>query len=151
MKQVIRKGVFETNSSSTHSIHIEMDENFIPSWRTAPGEIIEIEGGEFGWEVEDYYDFYSKASYAFTDQASGLCEHDDPLLKPKIAMLREVIMEVTAAKDVLFIKRTGAYRPWGYVDHQSIGTSDDAYLSKETLKAFLFNGRSYVHTDNDNH
>ncbi len=151
MKQLIRKGVFETNSSSTHSIHIEMDKNFTPSWRATPDEVIEIEGGEFGWAVEDYYDFYSKAAYILSDNAGELSADDDILSLTNIMLLREVIMEVTGAKDVRFVPRKDKYCPWGYVDHQSWGTSEDACVDKETLKAFLFNQRSYVHTDNDNH
>ena len=58
--QKIRKNVFETNSSSTHSICIAKDmELIIPT-------SIHFEFGEFGWEVDTLSSVYEKASYLYT-------------------------------------------------------------------------------------
>ncbi len=68
MKQHIRQQVFETNSSSTHSISIAensaefeliMDNTLIPDNHG----YIRLNGGEFGWEWRRYNDALTKANY----------------------------------------------------------------------------------------
>lgn len=61
MKIQIRKGVFETNSSSTHAIVIKNDSTI----NTYP-EKVEFKLGEFGWEYDNYNDVETKASYLWT-------------------------------------------------------------------------------------
>jgi len=60
-----RQAVFETNSSSTHSLSISSSSTDLLD--TLPlneqGEVV-LNGGQFGWEVEDYSDAGTKASYA---------------------------------------------------------------------------------------
>ena len=58
MKQ-IRKGVFETNSSSTHSICIAKDAEL-----TIP-QSLHFSFGEFGWECDTLYSVSEKASYLY--------------------------------------------------------------------------------------
>lgn len=60
----IRKGVFETNSSSTHSICISRAEAKIPT-----GQTVRFCWGEYGWENDTVYD---TASYLYT----GIMEND---------------------------------------------------------------------------
>ena len=61
MKTQIRRGVFETNSSSVHSISITKD-GFNDS---LPSKFTIAHNGEFGWEV-DYYDSpMDKAAYLY--------------------------------------------------------------------------------------
>ena len=61
MKIQIRRGVFETNSSSVHSISIIKD-NFKGS---LPSQFTINCDGEFGWEVKTYDDTESKAAYLY--------------------------------------------------------------------------------------
>lgn len=61
MKVQIRKGVFETNSSSTHAIAIRNN-----SVGSNYPEVVSFELGEFGWEHDCYIDTYTKASYLWT-------------------------------------------------------------------------------------
>lgn len=130
----IRHGVFETNSSSTHSLTIKPGNHILKFPENDEGKIV-IDQGEFGWEVVDYHDAYTKASYCYTDNVND---------GDRLEMLKDVIMEVTG-KEVVFGNISG------YVDHQSCGTSNDAFVSRETLKDFIFNPKSVLHTDNDNH
>ena len=48
-----------------------------------------------------------------------------------------------------------SYYPWGYIDHQSIegdgGAGEPAVESEGTLRNFIFNPKSSLETDNDNH
>ena len=59
----IRHGVFETNSSSTHSISIDDKEFLLDTLVVNSSGNVEIEVGEFGWEQDTYRDASTKASY----------------------------------------------------------------------------------------
>lgn len=144
MKKKTRKGVFETNSSSTHSISIAVGGNDELLDTIIPNEdgIIILSGGEFGWEVEEYTDALTKANYCVVDQ-----EGNDE----RIEMLKRVIMKQTGASVVVIEPTDDDYYPLGYVDHQSSGTSSEAFESDETLRGFIFNKNSILYTDNDNH
>ena len=68
----IRKGVFETNSSSSHSLTISDGEivgqpsvSLVKNIRNGDYYII-VSGGDFGWAEEDFYDTDTKLSYLFT-------------------------------------------------------------------------------------
>ena len=130
--KTIRHNVFETNSSSTHSISINADTQLFDSI-THDGTIV-LGHGEYGWEFDTYYSALSKADYCALDMGG------DPVKKE---MLIRVIKNHTGAKDVIFDLT-------GYIDHQSAGTSDDAFKNDETLKAFIFGKGSYLETGNDN-
>jgi hypothetical protein len=144
----IRKNVFETNSSSSHSISISGSNKFEPIVPDHNGNIY-ISGGQFGWDEEEYDDFYNKANYCAVDKYT---QND----ADGIDMLRKVIMQYTGAKKVVFYfdpENSTSINDYNlpYIDHQSIGTSDEAFESEETLKQFLFDSNSYLMIDNDNH
>lgn len=143
----IRPLMFESNSSSSHSICIE---NAPKSYKTIglneDGNIV-LNGGEFGWEVESYNSPLIKANYCAIDQ----CNEDGP----DRDMLVKVIKEHTGAKDVIFNFYTDystdlAKENYSYIDHQSLGTASDAFESEQTLKDFIFGSGSVLYTDNDN-
>lgn len=140
----IREGVFETNSSSTHSISIasgkcKMIDTIFPDEN---GDIV-LNGGQFGWEIREYNNAITKANYCAIDQFDNL---------DRIKMLSEVILEQTGAKR-LILDFTNNYKDknYSYIDHQSEGTSNEAFESKEILRNFIFNPESVLYTDNDNH
>ena len=63
MGQLIRDSVFETNSSSTHSITVGSKTDFdtiIPDYNG----IIQVPKAEFGWTPDDYYDPEYRLAYA---------------------------------------------------------------------------------------
>jgi len=78
-----------------------------------------------------------------------------PNAKQDLAMLRNVIAEVTGACRVTFEPQTWDSYPWGYIDHQSIeddgGAGMAAFETYYTLKNFIFDTRSILFIDNDNH
>lgn len=133
-----RMSVFETNSSSTHSISIETAQSMDLLQTICPNDsgTIYLYGGEFGWEPETFTDAETKANYCATDMQSD---------REKLEMLSEVIKDHTGAKAVIFDLKDA------YVDHQSAGTSYEAFASKKTLRDFIFNPKSTLHTDNDNY
>jgi hypothetical protein len=140
----IRQGIFETNSSSSHSISISKDTDGVLGTLFVDDDgIVHLDGGEFGWEEETYYGSLIKANYCAIDT-----EHSPEYRK----MLVKVICEHTGAKDVAFdFSPDWDHENYSYIDHQSQGTSHEAFADEETLKMFIFNRNSYLHTDNDNH
>jgi hypothetical protein len=100
-----------------------------------------LTGGSFGWEWESYNDALTKANYAAIDILHN------PELKD---MLVNVIKEHTGAKEVVFEFDTWVNNGDSYIDHQSQGTSLDAFASPETLKNWLFSPESWLYTGNDN-
>ena len=158
MTTQIRKSVFETNSSSTHSIYISDKKCVLSRLGVDNNGICRIYSGEFGWEVEDYYGAASKASYCMTYAfqmaqyytVEGGYGYNMEFVKHLLDMLTEVIMENTKAKSVEYVKSDDQYYAYGYIDHKSFDVCSDAFESKETLKNFIFNKNSYLHTDNDN-
>lgn len=139
----IRKNVFETNSSSSHSISISSRNNLFDYLEQDENGVITLNGGEFGWTGGDFFDAETKANYCAVD-----C-HNDPV---KTKMLIEVIKDHTGCKDVVFNINTDYNSGnWSYIDHQSQGTSWDAFTSRDTLKRFIFNPESYLTLDNDNY
>jgi len=143
MKTIIRQSVFETNSSSTHSISISEKGDFLTIHPESDGNIY-LNGGEFGWEIEQYRDPLTKANYCAVDNAGN---------EERIEMLKRVIKEHTKANEVIINANTEDWNSkyHSYIDHQSNGTSEDAFESEETLKNFIFRRGSVLYTDNDNH
>lgn len=149
MKQ-IRNGVFETNSSSSHSVNIsstgDIDTSLIPN---LAGVLI-IDGyKQFGWEVEEYNDATTKAIYSYLQaQYSKNKEYID--------MVFDVIKTQTGADEVIFLADINAgwdSRLHGYIDHQSTYNEEcfEPFENKEALRYFIFNTNSILKTDNDNH
>lgn len=151
MPTVTRHKVFETNSSSTHSISIQQGD-FKPDRLSSSCGALKIFAGEFGWEHDTHSDPLSKASYCLTYVKTGGDQDGS-----REAMLREVLEEETGEKvEFVPIGHDTTYGPdWGYIDHQShFGDRDAcgyAFESKESLRAFIFNPKSFLVTDNDNH
>jgi hypothetical protein len=140
----IRKAVFETNSSSSHSIHIDnetalLDTSLLPN----DDGVVILTGGEFGWAWERFNDAVTKANYCAVKE-SGV----------SLDLLKQAIMEQTGAKEVTYIgsgdwdaeKNSG---PWAYIDHDSHGTAGDLF-TVEMIKNFVFNPNCWLVTGNDN-
>lgn len=146
----IRHGVFETNSSSTHSISINRNtEGLMETLPVSENGEIEIEPGEFGWELEEYSDPMYKASYALT----WAKQNEKPENPEYSTMLEKVIKDQTGAKKVTFVSQgdEGSWDAWGYIDHQSNDVCETAFEDEATLRDFIFRKGSYFETDNDNH
>ena len=140
MKISIRKGVFETNSSSTHSISISSEGSPTDSIHVnADGEIRVY--GEFGWEEDDHYESSEKLAYAVIYASRQ---------EDKMQMLKEAVAEHLNIPEVTFRGDGVKGDDFGYTDHQSFGEVAEAFSSKETLINFIFNPNSFFTTGNDN-
>ena len=141
MKRQIRSSVFETNSSSTHSIAISKAPATI-------GKSIGFNIGEFGWEN----DCVNTADYLYT---AILYIYSRDVAEEKIEHLKRILDK----HNVLYkfeepeyeTSRWGAYLKYGYIDHGAECTEFvEAVLNDEDmLMRYLF-GNSFVYTGNDN-
>ena len=144
----IRKGVFETNSSSTHSIIIARE-------GTEPLDQVVFSIGEYGWECEKYHDVNSKASYFYT--AACACLRRD-VADEISAMLSPYGIEcIFYIKPVFVTYHSDTYGDSnyldnGYIDHdmEAIDFVKGLLEDASQLIDFLFNDKSYVETGNDN-
>lgn len=142
--KVIRKGVFETNSSSSHSISISGEDDYYPKANDA--ENIKIYYGEFGWEYKKLNTVYDKLSYIITMIEE--CYEDYYL-----EWLKELIEEYLGC-DLKVVNLDGFYEK-GYIDHQSHHILDEYFVNnkdkfKEKIKELIFNNKYSIITDNDN-
>lgn len=135
MKTVIRRGVFETNSSSTHSLSIADSHDYIKVKVNEDNNIVIYGEFRFGWGYDELFDFEDKVAYYYLD---NMYDEDS------IDLLKEVIIDETGANDVIF----DIDEEYSWIDHQSHGTTDG--LTREELKDFLFNPNSYIILKNDN-
>lgn len=161
MNEIIRKSVFETNSSSTHSICIAGGD-FVPDKLIIPPDgILRVFCGEYGWEPEDYYGIESKLSYIATDLMASVysCGYNGKQEEynwehPNFVEVWGKVTRILKGtyKDIreIRIERGEGFYPYGYIDHQSQGVLYEAYQSSENLRNFLLNPDSSFSTDNDN-
>lgn len=144
MTTLVRHGVFETNSSSCHSISIKETCDKYETLYPDDEGVFTFTGGEYGWGYETYYDADSKANYVATmcSEFGELSEeNDDHTLRD---LLESVITEHTGITKFAYDLKDA------YIDHQSVNR--DMYSwSREDMKNFIFNPRSELDIDNDNH
>lgn len=149
--KVVRKGIFETNSSSSHSISI-VGGIYTPDTFPIENGVCKVYPGEFGWEEYRSYSAAVKASYCLTYIKIGkddAVDDDDT----QSHMLRNVLKKVTGC-EVEFMPDPVVNtwdQKWGFIDHQSYDICSKAFESEDSLRNFIFNRKSYLETDNDNH
>jgi len=134
-----RQNVFETNSSSTHSICIAQNTEV-----TLP-ESVHFEFGEFGWENDTLSSVTEKASYLYTGMvANDKLEEFNMMTK----MLSDKGIRVSAQEKA----EGGSYWDQGYVDHSGdlVDFLDRVIENEDALINYLFSDLSFVITGNDN-
>lgn len=166
MKQ-IRNNVFETNSSSVHTISIpkkSIDISDVDKIKQYVPSYIAVGGYGFGWEEDDYGDFVSLANYLFinmvddsncSDVKPNNLDHVDKFEK------RCNFVKTTLAKYGIDIDFKYDLNSWddyntiyihcdGYIDHgfENYGFVNHVLASEENLLTYLLKG--YIVTGNDN-
>ena len=141
----IRKGMFETNSSSTHTI-------IVTDQKTEPGNLVDFAIGEFGWEFSRLDTINEKASYLYTMACEML---DRDVYQDLYEILVKYGVECSCSVPAEFAKSSwGEYLDNGYVDHASDGDAKEfveRMLNHEhALIKYLFSDESFVVTGNDN-
>lgn len=142
MKQT-RHSVFETNSSSTHSLSVVKGAGTYDTLPLFSGnddqEYVSVDQGEFGWGYEEITNPEGKAAYLWT---YVLSKGADQRLKD---MLERAILKHTGADYVEF-----EYGDEGYIDHQSSENAEPIFESEDRIIDFIFNPRSVLILDTDN-
>lgn len=134
MKKLIRTGVFETNSSSSHSISLGKDDLpfvYSPMLPDREGKIY-LYSDHFGWEWSKYNDALTKATYV-----AIAYKNNDSMLESLV----DLIKQTTGCYDVIIDVEDG------YIDHQSYETAPSDI---DDIKNFIFNSNSWLFTGNDN-
>ena len=159
MKLNIRQGVFETNSSSTHNISINILNKFPPL-----PKILRFVPGYFGTESGMYNSASEKASYLYTNIVDcNSCKE----LFPKIKKILEsygikAVFEPTVVKEFLDVDECGkleTYITTDYYYEGRYGAVDGYYQNYDficeicndeiKLMSFLFNKESIIQTANE--
>ena len=161
MKQVTRHGVFETNSSSVHSLSIEGASHLVTLTITN-GELM-VEFGEFGWGYDRLDYWYDKLSYVLT----AIQYHDTSVTNYETLeqsqfyqWLVELVKDYSGAT-MGILKDRDNYHTMGYIDHQStpqeggdpledLWSTDEAEF-KSNIKDVIFDAQYVIVIDNDNH
>ena len=169
MKLVIRNNVFETNSSSSHSISIaNVHSYYKPSNIPIKSDNkLHITGGEFGWGYNRYRDFPTKLQYAIT----MVYETEIPFVDASNWDNRNEIIELikntkgfTNLDNMIKVEfncdgieiepLSSHWYPFGVVDHQSCEdySSLEDFLNNwnVSLYDFLFDENVGLVIDNDN-
>lgn len=164
MRKVVRYGVFETNSSSMHTVTVHGKRNI--NKRYNPDSVIETYLDEYGWNGYPCDDFNSKLEYALlmvlhTEYPDFRYYDEDFVIDQNILeecegyrLLLDTINEHGKCEKII-IKKNNSYYPYGYIDHQSYEgyNSLQDFLNDWNVDAerFLFDDGVTVWIDNDNH
>lgn len=176
MKEQIRKGVFETNSSSTHAICIDasdLDFDDVKDFINLPNELDFQLKGEFGWGHDEYHDTQSKANYLAMALTSLPIEELAEAIKFIIVTLHDYGVEahlpeykicnytwknsahVDGGKlevQVYALFDDEVYGNYAYIDH--VGETEEfvrfVCSDKDALMSYLFSDKSFIVTGNDN-
>lgn len=154
----VRKNIFETNSSSMHSVSV-ISKKLQPNEMVLDEDgILHTELGEFGWGYDEYFNQATKLSYLVTIIAMkiyGYCINDESGFYELLEGLKDdsewidlvnMLKERTGCKDVVVDKSDG------YIDHQSFEGTATAFLKSIdcTAEEFIFGDTTLI-IDNDNH
>lgn len=141
MKRQVRRNVFETNSSSTHSICVVKDD-FLDDLK----DVIYFHVGEFGWEYNKLYTPEKKASYLYT-----------AILENNKLDLIEDMQNILIKNNIEFkLGEAKINEKYGFLENGFIDHSEelDEFLNickdENKLMRFLFSSKSYIVTGNDN-
>lgn len=149
MTKLTRHSVFETNSSSVHSISLSNEVDQYDTLYPDSNGTFTFEGGEFGWEWEDYSTAYTKANYVVTFlEHLGSLEPDDSesgTYQPFKELFEKVV------KDHVNCEIEYDVGKYAHIDHQSMDIAWELVdYTYEELKNFIFNPKSILYTGNDN-
>ena len=157
MTTQIRNQVFETNSSSSHSITVAGTEaeDFGLARDVLRAGVISVERhSDFGWEWTEHYGTVDKIAYMLMqcdpeNFSSGVEPGDDiiPTLVERSGEARWLVGLIEEATGCKVEFRTGRYVG---IDHQSHGEGSELFSDPAEMRRFLFSPSSRLRTGNDN-
>ena len=138
--------MFETNSSSTHTI-------IVTDRKCEPGLFVDFAIGEFGWDFERLDTINEKASYLYTMACECLGRD---VYQDLYEILVKYGVQCSCSVPAKFVKPSWSDCELdnGYIDHASDGDAKEfveRMLNHEhALIKYLFSDESFVVTGNDN-
>lgn len=157
MTKKIRRGVFETNSSSVHAVCISNEEEYI-----LPVCVVRFKYGHFGWEHSILTTVEEKASYLYSC-LYYVFDVDNKLWEKYVKFICETLKEhnVEVEFDDNIIVGIHIYGNNNvYIDYECNGSVDHGFekrdfvdavcTDKDKLMRYLFCDKSIVVTGNDN-
>lgn len=155
MKKTIRYGVFETNSSSVHTVTIKGHAKYIsPPLKVSENDNkVHITPDCFGWYYDGNYEGSEmKLSYLATmivaQSGFDYADNNDYF------MLDELIRKHCNCDGLAIDALDDDFYSKGYIDHQSYHSSINNFLLLEcdgmSLGDFIFNDNVDLHISNDN-
>lgn len=165
--KTIRNNVFETNSSSSHSLCIGVSNELSPSYLLIDyvDNCVHVEFGEFGWGYDKTNNQYDKLSYLVTmlvETEGDSCKSMFDLRNTEgFKSIENVIKEYCKCDGLLIdsnVQPTIGNENYidhdGYIDHQSCEDyhSLQHFLNdyRITVEQFIFNSSINLIIDNDN-
>ena len=161
--RVIRQSVFETNSSSTHSVcihrkNLTCDSNI----RVQSDNCVHVNLGEFGWEFEVYCSAKEKLSYILTllTEVNGInhwCDTqtykhqelmDEICNLDEWSTIKKCVCSHCNCEDLIVDSFNGYIDHQSYEDYRSVQDFLDDYGI--TLEEFIFSSNVELNTGNDN-
>jgi hypothetical protein len=157
MTTQIRSKVFETNSSSSHSITVSGTEaaDFGLGRETLRSGAIQIEcHSDFGWKSEEHHGTTDKIAYMLMqcdpNHFNDGVEYDEdiiPSLVERNENARWLVDVIQRTTGCTLEFRAGS---WAGIDHQSHGEGSEMFTDEAEMRRFLFSPSSYLQTGNDN-
>lgn len=157
MTTQIRNQVFETNSSSSHSLTVSGTEaeDFGLSREVIRSGVIQIECyNDFGWTWEEHHGTTDKIAYMLMQCDpygfnAGVQNGEDiiPILVERNDNARWLVDVVQRATGCTLEFRAGS---WAGIDNQSHGEGSELFSDESEMRRFLFSPSSYLQTGNDN-
>lgn len=161
MKTTIRQSVFETNSSSVHTIAIAKNATNLH----IPKQISFYEHLDFGWEFDVYNDINTKFTYLINAiDESSWCSEDKKIQKERLDKYMSLLkirlqeLDVTVPQGLPEIIYDTKYHFWsldgnlGGIDHGDECREFIENILNDPIqfKNFLFDPKSQIITSNDN-
>lgn len=165
--KLIRNGVFETNSSSAHSLAYGTSKIIRGAgWGMPPNETdfsnpmyhldevpacykgipLGVYLGEYGWGYDELYSPQQKFSYLLTTLGDTLKE---VFRHPFYAQIKEWLYQLDIPVHENLFKDDEVED--GYIDHESYGMINPSlFKTKEDLITYLFNDNICIYIENDN-
>ena len=143
----IRSNVFETNSSSVHSICITKNNKDL--LKNAPKEL-HFNHGDYGWYKNIYYDTQNKANYLY----QVICDICLYSVRDKSLYLNK-ISKILMKYDIMPVFHDKEVDEYGFeignVDHpfDLIDWVESLCRSERKLLRYLFSEESFIMTGND--
>ena len=155
MKVNIRRNVFETNSSSTHSIVIRGNDSYCND--LCCDEFLNVCLKEFDGGPDVLFSFYDKLCYVLVSiqYFESWCNSLDDLEgTAEFTWLHDLFMEKRGV-DLKIEENSRGISGLGYIDHESCYLlkdlwSDNEEVFKTNMEEFIFNDKYVIVIDNDN-